>query len=42
MRLSTFIIQHMSSILQAWENFARTVDIPREALSDTGLRNHAA
>lgn len=42
MRLSTFIIQHMGSILEAWEDFARTVVIPREALSETGLRNHAA
>ncbi|MEG1654728.1 MAG: histidine kinase dimerization/phospho-acceptor domain-containing protein [Hafnia sp.] len=42
MRLSTFIIQHMGSILQTWEDFARTVQIPREALSDTGLRNHVA
>lgn len=42
MRLSTFITQHMGSILQAWEDFARTVELPREALSDKGLRNHAA
>lgn len=42
MRLSTFIIQHMEMILQAWEDFARTVDLPREALSTTGLRNHAS
>lgn len=42
MRLSTFIIEQMESILQAWEDFARTVDLPREALSVSGLRNHAA
>lgn len=42
MRLSTFIITQMDSILQGWEDFARTVKVPREALSDTGLRNHAA
>lgn len=42
MRLSRFIIQHMERILQAWEDFARTVDLPREALSTSGLRNHAA
>lgn len=33
MRLSTFIISHMESILQAWEDFARSVELPREALS---------
>jgi hypothetical protein len=42
MRLSTFITQHMGSVLQALEDFARTVELPREALSDKGLRNHAA
>lgn len=42
MRLSTFIIEQMESILQAWEDFARTFDLPREALSVSGLRNHAA
>ena len=42
MRLSTFIIQHMDTILQAWEDFARTVELHREALSDKGLRSHAA
>lgn len=42
MRLSTFITQHMDTILQAWEDFARTVELPREPLSDKGLRNHAA
>ncbi|MEN5107245.1 HAMP domain-containing sensor histidine kinase [Pseudomonas sp. TWI672] len=42
MRLSTFITQHMEEILQSWEDFARTVDLPREALSAIGLRNHAS
>ncbi|RCL27549.1 two-component sensor histidine kinase [Pseudomonas sp. AFG_SD02_1510_Pfu_092] len=42
MRLSTFIVQQMERILQAWEDFARTVDLPRETLSASGLRNHAS
>ncbi|WP_256599991.1 MULTISPECIES: sensor histidine kinase KdpD [Pseudomonas] len=32
----------MDTILQAWEDFARTVELHREALSDKGLRSHAA
>ena len=42
MRLSEFILQNMEPILQAWEDFARTVDTPLPALDDVGLRNHAA
>lgn len=41
MRLAEFILQEMESILQAWENFARTVDTPLPDLDDAGLRNHA-
>lgn len=42
MWLSTFITQHMEEILQSWEDFARTVDLPREVLNTAGLRNHAS
>lgn len=42
MRLSSFIIQHMEIILKAWEDFARSVEVSREALSSSGLRNHAS
>lgn len=41
MRLSQFIVQNMESILQAWEDFARTVDTPFPDLDAAGLRNHA-
>ncbi|WP_432777735.1 HAMP domain-containing sensor histidine kinase [Pseudomonas fortuita] len=42
MRLSTFIMSHMESILQAWEDFARSVELPRETLTASGLRSHAS
>ncbi|QPN43751.1 HAMP domain-containing histidine kinase [Priestia aryabhattai] len=41
MRLAEFILQEIESILQAWEDFARTVDTPLPNLDDAGLRNHA-
>lgn len=41
MRLSDFIAQNMEPILEAWEDFARTVDTPMPDLDATGLRNHA-
>ncbi|QHG65178.1 sensor histidine kinase [Pseudomonas putida] len=41
MRLAEFILQNMEPILQAWEDFARTVDTPLPNLDDAGLRNHA-
>ncbi|WP_449433214.1 sensor histidine kinase [Pseudomonas putida] len=42
MRLSKFIFLNIEDILQAWEDFARTVEIPRQALDASGLRNHAS
>jgi len=41
MRLSHFILNNLEPILQEWENFARTVDAPAQALDSQGLRNHA-
>ncbi|MBF8720165.1 sensor histidine kinase [Pseudomonas guariconensis] len=41
MRLSTFILDNMESILQTWEAFARSVETPNRDLSANGLRNHA-
>lgn len=41
MRLSDFILDNMEAILQAWEEFARSVDTPLPDLDNTGLRNHA-
>jgi len=40
MRLSDFILTNLEPILQAWEDFARTVETPMPALSKSGLRNH--
>jgi signal transduction histidine kinase len=42
MRLAAFITTHMESILQEWEDFARTVDIPGPPMDSTGLRDHAS
>jgi signal transduction histidine kinase len=42
MRLSAFIIEHMEPILQEWEDFARTVEIPGVPMDSKGLRNHAS
>lgn len=40
MRLHDFILHEMESILQAWEDFARTVETPMPEMDATGLRNH--
>lgn len=41
MRLSDFILDNREPILQAWENFARTVETPNPTMDARGLRNHA-
>lgn len=41
MRLSDFILDNPEPILQAWEEFARSVDTPMPALDSQGLRDHA-
>lgn len=41
MRLSDFILTETEAILQAWENFARTIDTPMPEMDVKGLRNHA-
>lgn len=41
MRLSGFILENIRSIVSAWEDFARTMEIPGKALSTTALRDHA-
>ena len=41
MRLSTFIDKNMEPILQAWEDFARTINVPGKALDAEALRDHA-
>lgn len=41
MRLSDFILDNLEPILQAWENFARSVDTPYPPMDAKGLRNHA-
>lgn len=41
MRLSPFILAHLEAILQAWEDFARSVNTPTQALDPSGLRDHA-
>ncbi|MGI4718639.1 MAG: ATP-binding protein [Janthinobacterium lividum] len=40
-RLASFIDQHMEAILQAWEDFARTIEPPALTMDDTELRDHA-
>lgn len=42
MRLSAFITEQMEPILQEWEDFARTVNIPGKQMDSKGLRNHAS
>ena len=42
MRLSVFISQHKESILQAWENFARSMETPGDTMGKSALRDHAA
>lgn len=40
-RLGVFIRDNMESILQAWEDFARTIEPPALTMDDTELRDHA-
>jgi signal transduction histidine kinase len=40
-RLSDFILENMEPILQAWEDFARTIEPPALTMDDTELRDHA-
>lgn len=39
--LSSFIEDNVEPILQAWEDFARTIEPPALAMDDTELRDHA-
>lgn len=41
MRLYDFIHQNLEIILQAWEDFARSVDTEAPTMNAVGLRNHA-
>lgn len=41
MRLSDFILEHLEPILQAWEDFARTIKTPGADLDSVALRDHA-
>ncbi|AZF11124.1 Sensor histidine kinase [Pseudomonas sp. R2-37-08W] len=41
MRLPDFILENLEPILQAWEDFARTIETPGEELDSVGLRDHA-
>jgi signal transduction histidine kinase len=40
-RLHSFIRDNMEQILQAWEDFARTIEPPALTMDDTELRDHA-
>ena len=40
MRLSAFIEQHKESIVQSWEDFARTISPPVLTMDSEGLRDH--
>lgn len=40
-RLGTFIHDNMEAILQAWEDFARTIEPPALTMDDEELRDHA-
>lgn len=40
-RLDGFIRDNMEPILQAWEDFARTIEPPALSMDDTELRDHA-
>lgn len=42
MRLSVFIRTHMEQILQAWENFAGTIEPPALTMDSKALRDHAS
>lgn len=41
MGLSEFILKNLEPILQAWEEFARSVDTPMPTMGPLGLRDHA-
>lgn len=41
MRLSDFILKNLEPILQAWEDFAKTIEVPGKALDSRALRDHA-
>jgi len=41
-RLSAFIREHQEAILQAWEDFARTIEPPALSMDKKALRNHAS
>lgn len=41
MRLPDFILRNLEPILQAWEDFARTIQTPGADLDRDGLRDHA-
>lgn len=40
-RLAAFIQQNLEPILQAWEDFARTIEPPALTMDDEALRDHA-
>lgn len=40
-RLADFIRDNMEAILQAWEDFARTIEPPALTMNDKALRDHA-
>ena len=41
MRLPDFILENLEPILQAWEDFARTIETPGAELDNAALRDHA-
>jgi len=41
MRLADFILKDMDRIIEAWVDFARTVDVPQAPLGQVELRDHA-
>jgi signal transduction histidine kinase len=41
MRLPDFILENLEPILQAWEDFARTIETPGADLDSAALRDHA-
>jgi len=41
LRLSDFILGNMEPIMQAWEDFARTIEPPALTMDDVALRDHA-
>lgn len=42
LRLSDFILDHLETVLQAWEEFARTIEPPAFDMDSTQLRDHAS